>query len=195
MKHFRVLLPLLVLALVLSGCAGTSREPYEVSLDGNRVVTIHPAAGTIRYGEDIYRYSVKTGWNETRYTLTYPDGQRYTWTESRETGTSAWSEGYTPSIYLPGELLVKALKQSAPETPEIPREKKGNPVTGVLCSAAGLLMMVFHKWRANPDNPRTFVSFDGSGSYGVEVTPEQRAAASFVEGAILLIVGLIQFLI
>ena len=31
MKHFRILLPLLILALVLSGCGSTSREPYDLT--------------------------------------------------------------------------------------------------------------------------------------------------------------------
>ena len=90
MKHFRLLLPLLVLVLMLSACGSTSGEPSDVSLDGNRVVTIHPDAGTIRYGRDVYRYKMKNVWGNTCCELTYPDGRRGTWTESLETGEGSW---------------------------------------------------------------------------------------------------------
>lgn len=191
MKHFRSLIPLLILVLMLSACTGT-REPYQVSLDGSRTVTIDPAAGTIQYSSDIYRYKIKDTRDGTQYQITYPDGRRYTYTESEKDGTSAWSEGYNPSIYIPGELLIRALKQPAPEASAVSREKKGNPVAGIFCTIGGVLLMVFHKWRADPESPRKFSHIDRSGCYGVEITKEERAASTFVAGFFFLLFGLYQ---
>lgn len=188
MKHFRIILLLSVLALVLCACAGTP-ETYQVSLDGNRVVTIQPDAGIIRYGSDIYRYKIKSTWGGERYELTYPDGRCHTWTETEKTGEGTWSEGYGPSIYLPGELLVKALKQPASTGSRIPGEKKGNPVLGILCSLGGILLMVFHKHGASC-NSRRFIRFGTNSRYGVEITPEEYAAFIFTDGVFLLIYGL-----
>ena len=196
MKHFRLLLPLLILILLLSTCQSTSGEPYTVSIDSNRTASIHPDSGTIRYGNDIYRYKVSSLLSRTRYIFTYPDGQRYTWTESKETGQGSWSANYKPSIYLPGEVLVNALKVPAPESPgyfTFFRENRRNPVLGIFASLAGILLMVFHNWRADPDNPRRFVIFGSNSRIGVEVSPEERAAFIFLDGVVLLIFGLFQF--
>jgi hypothetical protein len=189
-KHFRILLPLLLLVLLLSGCGSTTRNPYTVSPDRNRVVTIHPAAGTITYGNATYRYKVKNTWGGERYELIYPDGQRYTWTESKETGEGTWSEEWNPTIYLDRDFLISALKESAPRGPKYFRDQEGNPVAGILCIVAGLLLIVFHKHGATSGR-RRFVRFGSSGRYGVEVSPEEYAAHIFVDGVVLLFVGLI----
>jgi hypothetical protein len=189
-KHFRLLLPLLILILLLSTCQSTSGEPYTVSIDSNRTASIHPDSGTIRYGNDIYRYKVSSLLSRTRYIFTYPDGQRYTWTESKETGEGTWSEEWNPTIYLDRDFLIRALKESAPRGPKYFRDQEGNPVAGILCIVAGLLLIVFHKHGATSGR-RRFVRFGSSGRYGVEVSPEEYAAHIFVDGVVLLFVGLI----
>jgi hypothetical protein len=194
-KHFRIFIILLILVLLLSTCASTSGEPYTVSINSSQSVSVHPDSGTIQYGSDVYRYAVKSFLGRTRYILTYPDGQRCTWTESKKTGQGFWSEGCGPSLYLPGETLVEVLKQPVPESTgylTFFREKHGNPVLGIFASLAGILLMVFHKWRADPDNPRKFV-FWGRSRIGVEVSPEEHAAFIFVDGVLLLFFGLFQF--
>lgn len=191
MKHFRILFPILALALLLSGCAA-ARQPYDAAIDSKRTVTIDPAAGTIRYSSDIYRYKIKDTWDGTQYKITYPDGRRYTYTESAKDGTAAWSEGNNPSIYIPGELLIRALKQSAPEAPEVTREKKGNPVAGIFCILGGVLLMVFHKRTSSPDSPRRFLRMGRRSHYAVEISPEEYAAFIFIDGVVLLLFGLYQ---
>lgn len=195
MKHFRILLPLLILILLLSSCGNTSRNSYTVSPDRNRVVTIHPAVGTITYGNATYRYKMKNVWGAERYELTYPDGQRYTWTESKKNGQGAWSEEWKPSIYLDRDFLISALKQPAPESPKYFKDLEGDPVKGVLCIIAGVLLMVFHKHGVTVDSPRRFVRFGSSGRYGTEVSPEEYAAFIFVNGVVLAAAGLILCLI
>jgi hypothetical protein len=182
-KYFRILLPLLALVLILSDC-GANGEPYEVYA-GGKILTIHPQAGTIMYGKDIYRYKVKPVWGGKCYELTYPDGQCCSWTESKKTGQGSWSEGYGPSIYLPGETLVEALKKPVPESRTSYWIKQGNPVPGILCIVGGFIMMCLHK--CVPKSNRIMVF----GRYGKEVTPEEMAGINFAEGILLVIAGLL----
>ena len=183
MKYFRILLPLLALVLILSDCRANG-EPYEVYA-GGKILTIHPQAGTITYSKDIYRYKVTPVWGGKRYELTYPDGLRCSWTESKKTGQGSWSEGYGPSVYLPGETLVEALKKPASESPTSYWIKQGNPVAGILCIVGGFIMMCLHKCVPNSNRIMMF------GRYGMEVTPEEMAGINFAEGILLVIVGLL----
>lgn len=112
MKHFRVLLPLLVLALVLSGCA-REPEPYTYTFNG-KTIHIYPESGTIVDGLDVYRYTRTE--NEDRsisYVITYPNGGRYNWTESRH-GSEGGGTGINEAMHIPGNILVHALKQGEP---------------------------------------------------------------------------------
>jgi hypothetical protein len=182
-KYFRILLPLLALVLILSDF-GANGEPYEVYA-GGKILTIHPQAGTIMYGNDIYRYKVTPVWGGRRYELTYPGGQRCTWTESKKTGQGSWSEGYGPSVYLPGETLVEALKKPAPENRKRYWIKQGNPVAGIVCIVGGFIMMCLHK--CVPKSNRIMMV----GRYGKEVTPEEMAGVNFAQGILLVIAGLL----
>ena len=53
MKHLRILLPLLILALLLAGCTKKVPEPYDFT-QGSRTVTVYPATSTMVDGLDVY---------------------------------------------------------------------------------------------------------------------------------------------
>ena len=132
MKHFRILLPLLILALVLSACGSTAREPYDYHFNG-KTITVYPETGTIMDGLNVYRYTVKETANGFDYDITYPNGGRYWWMSTRYGGHGGWSDGYDDSLYLSGNILVNALQQGEPQG------KAGSVVVGLLMIGLGAL--------------------------------------------------------
>ncbi len=186
-KYLRLLVLLLVLVFILSDC-GSARGPYTVYA-GGKILTIHPQAGTITYGKDIYRYDVKTVWGGKRYELTYPDGRRCSWTESRKTGQGTWSEGYGPSIYLPGETLVEALKEPVPENRNTYWIKQGNPAMGVVCTVCGILQLCFYKRVPDPETKR----FMKIGRDWYELSPQDIVDRNLYEGIFMVIIGLLMY--
>ena len=130
MKHFRILFPVLVLALVLSACGSTSKEPYDVTYDG-KTITVYPETCTIVDGLNVYRYTASETAAGIDYDITYPNGGRYWWMSTNHGGHGGWSDGYDDSLYLSGDILIHALQQSAP------REKNGNTAVGLLLMGLG----------------------------------------------------------
>ena len=134
MKDFRLLLPLLVLALVLSACGSTSREPYEYTFSRNdqvKTVTVNPETRTILDGTDVYEYVIEKTGSITRYVITYPNGSTYHWTGTKTGGAGGGSDDYDEARYIPGSILIHALEQNQP------REKSGNFGIGLLLMGLG----------------------------------------------------------
>ena len=128
MKHFRILLPILILAMVLSACGSTSQEPYTCTFSRNdqvKTLTVNPESGTILDGADVYDYEVEKSGSRTSYVITYPNGATYHWTASKHGGAGGWSDDYDDINYVSGGTLVNAIEES------LPREKVGNPVMGL----------------------------------------------------------------
>ena len=136
MKHFRFLLPLLVLALVLSGCRCESLEPYTYNVN-DRTINIYPESGTIVDGLDVYHYTRTENHNGTvDYVITYPNGGRFNWTET-ENGGYGGANGANESMYLSGNTLVWALEAGEPA------EKVGNVFGGIVLIALGAANFFF----------------------------------------------------
>lgn len=136
MKHFRILLPLLVLALVLSGCAGERMEPYTYNVN-NRTIEIYPESGTIVDGLDVYRYTRTENQNGSiDYVITYPNGGRFNWTKT-ENGGHGGGSGIHESLYLSGDVLVWALEAGEPA------KKVGSPILGLLLMGLGAVDIFF----------------------------------------------------
>jgi hypothetical protein len=126
-KHFRILLPLLILALVLSGCGGES-QPYEYT-QGGKTVTVDPVNHTVTHGADVYTYTMEKRGSITSYVIDYPNGGIYHWSATKHGGAGGGNEAYDEIAYLSGGFLVNAIESS------IPPEKTG-------FAAAGILLMV-----------------------------------------------------
>ena len=140
MKHFRLILPLLILALVLSGCGNQRQEPYEYtfSLDNQvKTIRINPETRTILDGTDVYTYQVETSKIRTSYVIDYPDGAIYHWTETIHGGAGGWSDDYDESSYIPGNVLIHAIEQNQP------RERIGNIGIGLLLLGLGAMNFFF----------------------------------------------------
>ena len=140
MKHFRPLLPLLVLALVLCGCGKQRMEPYTYSWSGSsgpRTVTVNPEEQTILDGADVYYYTVEEKGSITSYVIAYPNGATYHWTANEHGGAGGWSDDYDETTYISGSILVWALEESQP------REKTGNLAVGLLIVLLGGVNALF----------------------------------------------------
>ena len=142
MKHFRLLLPLLILALLLSGCGKQSMEPYTYTFsrdDQAITLTVNPAEQTILYGTDVYDYVKEKHGSITSYVITYPNGATYHWTATEHGGAGGWSDDYDETTYISGNILVFAIEEG------MPREKQGNPALGLLIVLLGGIHALFPK--------------------------------------------------
>lgn len=129
MKHFRTLIPLLILVLLLSGCAGEP-VPYEYT-QGENTVTVDPIHQTISNGQETFTYTVEDRGSRVQYEITFPDGSRYWWIAGNGGGAGGWSDDFNQDRWSYASFLVRALEQSAP------REKVGNPGAGLLLMGLG----------------------------------------------------------
>lgn len=129
-KHFRILLPLLILALVLSGCSETVREPYEYTFSG-KTITVYPETNTITDGLDVYTYDIEQTQTRTHYVIHYPNGATFNWTSTEYGGSGGWSDDYNEILYIRGNVLISALEQSQP------RQRVGNVGLGLLLMGMG----------------------------------------------------------
>ena len=136
MKHFRILLSLLVLAMLLTGCAGERMEPYTYNVN-NRTIEIYPESGTIVDGLDVYHYTRTENQNGSiDYVITYPNGGRFNWTKT-ENGGHGGGSGINESLYLSGNVLVWALEAGEPA------KKVGSPILGFLLMGLGAVNILF----------------------------------------------------
>ena len=134
MKHFRILVFLLVLALVLSACANQRQEPYEYtfSLHGQvKTIKINPETQTILDGTDVYYYTVTEVGSGTDYDITYPNGGTYWWMSTKYSGHGGWGDNYDDNRYIPGDILIYALQENQPW------ERNGNIGIGLLLLGLG----------------------------------------------------------
>ena len=139
MKQFRVLLPLLLLALVLSGCQTPSRNTYAYTFtnqDGTVTLTVDPEAGTITDGQDVYHFAFSASGQSGDCEITYPNGATYYWQTTNYVSHGGWSDDYDDTRYIPGNILIDAL------TTNQPRERSGNPLLGLLLIGLGLFNCV-----------------------------------------------------
>lgn len=138
MKHFWILIPLLILALLLSGCGKQNTESYEYRFSRNNQVitlTVNPAEQTILNGTDVYDYVTEKHGSITSYVLTYPNGATYHWTATEHGGAGGWTDDYDETKYIPGDFLVDALQQSVDQS--APRQKNENVGIGLLLMGLG----------------------------------------------------------
>lgn len=134
MKHFRILLPLLVLALVLSACGKQSLEPYTYTystLKGEKTITVNPETQTILDGNVAYSYKATKSGSGTDYEIIYPNGGTYWWMATDFGGHGGWSEDYDENTYISGNILIHAIQQNQP------REKNGSIGLGLLIIGLG----------------------------------------------------------
>ena len=128
----RTLVFLLLLTLLLAGCAAETKEPYTVTVNAYEL-TIDPVDKTITHGEDVYTYKIDgQGENSTSFQITYPNGSTYYETRSSGGGHGGWSGDYDEIRYIPGDKLVQALESQAPR-----QGSGGNVFAGLLLLALG----------------------------------------------------------
>ena len=146
------LLPLLLLAALLSGCGQETPNQYTVQQDGvPYTVTLTESGsrsetGTITGGGETYTYLITVQEGGYSVEITYPDGSRF-WQEGRDmdgfTTTSSGSDGgYDPDRYVSGETLVDVLSRKMAEPGDTGRQT-GRAVLGAVLTLAGVLCIAF----------------------------------------------------
>lgn len=130
MKHFKILLLLLVAAVLLCGCAQGDEEVYTVTR-GDYLLTVDTVNQTIFDGVDTYRYTVSG--NTT--TITYPNGASY---HRMEDGSDTTEGEYDAARYISGDVLCGALVRKT----AVPKPG-GNPVVGLIIVAIGAFFAGF----------------------------------------------------
>ena len=179
MKHLRILLPLLVLALILSGCGKQRMEPYTYSWSGSsgpRTITVNPEEHTILDGTDVYTYQMEKFGTITSYVIDYPNGATYHWTSTGQGGAGGWSDNYDETTYISGSILVWALEEHQP------REKAGNPAVGLLIAAVGAWQLF---------SPESAIYFSKGWRFKNAEPTEGYVLVTRIGGVILLIIGLV----
>ena len=130
-KHFRVLLPLLVFVLLLSGCAGEP-VPYDYT-SGGATAAVDPINHTISFDEKTFSFTVDVVRGiSTTYSIHFPDGSEYHWTyNGTGGGITEWSENFDMERWNYAEFLMEALRQPWP------REKTNDIILGILLITLG----------------------------------------------------------
>ena len=99
-KHFRILLPLLILALIASGCGNTAREPYDYHYNG-KTLKVYPESATIVDGLNVYRYTMQETNRQTYYEIVYPNGAATTGPPPKAAARAAGPTGTTTNCTSP----------------------------------------------------------------------------------------------
>lgn len=183
MKQFRFLLPLLVLALVLSACESTAPEPYIYSVStsqGDVSVTVDTENCTITDGKDVYRYTVSASGHNISYDIIYPNGATYYWTTTQYGGTGGWTDDYDETRYIRGNILIDALEYNQP------RERSGNPLLGILLIGLGLF---------NCFAPETAFFFSKGWMFRDAEPSEAYLEMTRIGGGIVIFIGVLQLLV
>lgn len=169
---------LVVLMLLLSAC-GTQPEPSAATVEyDGKSFQVDTEKGTVTCGEDVYQVSVSAGGSSRTTTITYPNGGTYYWTDTGNGGHGGWDEGYDPQRYVSGDVLLRVLEQVSPAA----RERKGNPVAGILCILLGAVNLAFPQ----------LVWYLKHGWVYKDAEPSQAAIGfTRVAGAVVVIAGIV----
>lgn len=185
MKHTRVMLLLLILALLLSACGETSPEPYTYS-EGSYSFTVDPANHTITHGADVYTYITSGSGDRIEYTIVYPDGSRYNYGTSGVLSYGGFDPGDN-GRYISGMVLVRAIGKGAES-----QQQQGidEMLPGLLCGI--LLILIGIYYIHNPEH-LFYMRF----GWAVEsAQPTEQYYTYVTAGGILLIVsGILAILI
>ena len=128
----KVLILMLVLALLLSGCAGKKK------------ITVDFQNHTISDGTHTYEYTDTRKGDVRTIVICYPDGGAYTWTQDSFYGSGNMEHGFSMERYTNGDDLLQAVL--APEKEETPEEKGFLwllALAGILVAALGLLQVLY----------------------------------------------------
>ncbi|MBE5785252.1 MAG: hypothetical protein E7330_05570 [Clostridiales bacterium] len=141
MKRAVFLLCTILSFLLLCGCAKEEvpeDRRYSVKVD-NIWFTVDPDAHTIMDGTTVYHYEISGGGTRYSVTFTYPDGETYTWTETKSgnvtAGSGAVSPDYNEELYVSGMTLRDVIDAEAPAPTK--RNGGGNFLIGIIAIAIG----------------------------------------------------------
>ena len=158
----RLLLLCAVLSLLLCACGKAETETLRtVTANGTQYV-IDTAAGTVSDGKYTYRYSWEArASGGFSFHLTYPDGNKWWWTQENNSGYGGFSDGYEsrnpeyPDGFMLKNMLVDGEMISRKDV------SGPNPLIAVLLLAVGAwgtvspesLWYVEHGWRYRNAEP------------------------------------------
>ena len=132
MKRFGILV--LVLALILVGCG--EQEPL-TAFDryGNEYV-IDREQGTISDGVYTYAYAYDGDSEVFSISIEYPNGARYTYSQSNGFGSGGYTSNYDEETYASGDILAEVLQNTVPK-----KASARNIFVGILLMGLGAFYM------------------------------------------------------
>lgn len=138
MKRVAILFLTVFLLFSLTACFSSestaSSSTYEK--DG---FTVNTESCTITKGEDVYHYTLSGSGNSSGITITYPNGAKYYFTWSGNTGMGGWSDDYDPERYVDGDTLSDLISFGPPKSES---SRSGSPLFGLICIALGLFSAI-----------------------------------------------------
>ena len=105
---------LLLLAVLLTGCA-SAKGPEQTVLSDGTELTIDRDAGTISDGQHTYRYELSGNTKKYSVTITYPNGATYNESVNDGVGTDDWTGADPLDSYLSGKTLVSSVIGQLPQ--------------------------------------------------------------------------------
>lgn len=153
MKRFLILC-MAVCLLLLTACAGSSRDPnvYDVEYNG-KTYTVDQNNQTITFDGHVYQFKVSGSGSNMRFEVTYPNGATY----SGSGWAGSHSDNYDPDRYAPGDTLWSVLEQGRPGA----QKNSGYWFIGLLLVGLGIFQTcsprtswyISHGWRYKNAEP------------------------------------------
>lgn len=176
-KNWMLIVLLLCVCLVFSGCGKQETADSTAVIDGQEVV-IDRENGTVTCGDDVYRFTV-TG-SGTSVMMIYPNGETYTLhyeTGGTGAGYGSSSSGWTQGAYLDPWALSAALSDA-----QTARDRQGNPLIGFFVIVLGIFGLAV---------PKTAWYLSYGWRYKDAEPSDAALVAERVSGGVLVFIGLL----
>ena len=163
---------LTLLLLFLTACGGEKNaDPYTDTVEyGGRTYVVqydpNSTTGTITVEGMVCEFGVSGSADRTKFEVTYPNGSRYSLTDSGYSLASGMSDDYDPPAYAEGDVLWEVLgAESAAE-----KESRVGPIfLGLLVAGLGMIDVIWprtgwylsHGWRYKNAEPSELALFLG----------------------------------
>ena len=179
MKRFWIATLVLLLTLALAGCG--EQAPMEaVDRYGNEY-TIDREAGTISDGTNTYRYTYKGYSDDYSVSIEYPNGGRYSYSESGGFGSGGGNSQYDPERYVDADILIRLLV----EENTVKKSRFGNILAALVLIGGGIFCIAC---------PETVWYLESGWRYRDAEPSDLALGVARISGVAAIVIGLIVML-